>query len=126
MEINRISGHDEMCGGYRYEYEIKWGKYGNTLKDFLKELKEYSLEHSFLRIGDFGDPNKTNSFGRCWGIYVNDKVYISGWSGETPDDVGKTWRKFYDGDESEEVLEAHGSGGWCCGINIYIFVAPKN
>lgn len=126
MEINRIGSHDEICSGYSYDYEIKWGKYGNTLKDFLKELKEYSLEQSFRRLDDFGDPNKTSPFGGYWGIYVNDKIYRSLWLGERNKEELPDYRKFYDGDESEEVLEAHGGGGWCCGINIYISVASKN
>ena len=36
MKIIEIGGHNEMCGGYSYDYEITFGKYGNTLKDVLK------------------------------------------------------------------------------------------
>ena len=75
MKIIEIGGHNEMCGGYSYDYEITFGKYGNTLKDVLKEIKEYSYEHSFAGLSNFGNPN-VDICGRHWGIYVNGDIYI--------------------------------------------------
>lgn len=125
MKIIEKGGHNEICGGYSYNYEITFGKYGNTLKDVLKEIKEYSYEHSFGHLGDFGKPEIAIG-GRCWGIYVNNEIYISGWVGENKNDTKtSTWKTFYEGDESEIVTSIIGEGGWYCGINIYITANPK-
>ena len=119
MEIIEVGGHNEMCGGYSYSYEITFGKYGNTLKDVLKELKEYSYEHSFGHLGDFGNPN-IDIDGRHWGIYVNGDIYISSWGSERSPKDSPSWKHFYEGDESETVTSIYGDGGWYCGINIHI------
>ena len=125
MKIIEIGGHNEMCGGYSYDYEITFGKYGNTLKDVLKEIKEYSYEHSFGCLGDFGNPEIAIE-GKYWGIYVNNKIYISGWAGENKNNAKRSlWKTFYEGDESEVVASIRGDGGWYCGINIYITTNPK-
>lgn len=125
MKIIEIGGHNEMCGGYSYDYEITFGKYGNTLKDVLKEIKEYTNEHSFGRLGDFGNPDVDIS-GRHWGIYVNGDIYISSWVGEGQRaSKQKTYKSFYKGDESEIVTSICGDGGWYCGINIYITTNPR-
>lgn len=119
MEIIKKGEHNEMCGGYSYSYEITFGKYGNTLKDVLKEIKEYSNEHSFGRLGDFGNPN-VDIDGRAWGIYVNGAIYISSWLSERSPEDAPSWKHFYEGDESETVTSIYGDGGWYCGINIHI------
>ena len=119
MEIIEKGGHNEICGGYSYSYEITFGKYGNTLKDVLKEIKEYTNEHFFGRLGDFGNPDVELS-GNCWGIYVNNDIYISGWLSERSPEDAPSWNHFYTGDESETVTSIYGDGGWYCGINIYI------
>lgn len=125
MKIIEIGGHNEMCGGYSYDYEITFGKYGNTLKDVLKEIKEYSYEHSFGHLGDFGNPD-IDIDGRHWGIYVNGDIYISSWNGEGQRaSKQKNYKSFYEGDESEVVASIRGDGGWYCGINIYITINPK-
>lgn len=119
MEIIEKNGHNDICGGYSYTYEITFGKYGYTLKDVLREIKEYSYEHSFGCLGDFGNPN-VKLGGNCWGIYINNAIYISGWVGEESRDKGHPWKSFYKGDESEIVTSIRGEGGWYSGINIYI------
>ena len=118
MEIIEKGGHNEICGGYSYSYEITFGKYGNTLKDVLREIKEYTNEHSFGRLGDFGNPD-IGIEGCYWGIYVNGDIYISSWGNESPE-YAPSWKHFYEGDESEIVTSIYGDGGWCCGININI------
>ena len=125
MKIIEIGGHNEICGGYSYDYEITFGKYGNTLKDILKEIKEYSYEHSFGRLGDFGNPEIAIE-GKYWGIYVNNEIYISGWAGENKNNTKRSlWKTFYESDESEVVASIRGDDGWYCGINIYITTNPK-
>lgn len=124
MKIIEKGGHNEICGGYSYSYEITFGKYGNTLKDVLKEIKEYSYEHSFAGLADFGNPN-VDIFGHHWGIYVNGDIYISSWRHERSPQDTPSWKYFYEGDESEIVTSIRGDGGWYCGINIYITTNPK-
>lgn len=124
MKIIEKGGHNEICGGYSYSYEITFGKYGNTLKDVLKEIKEYSYEHSFAGLGDFGNPN-VDIFGHHWGIYVNGDIYISSWRHERSPQDTPSWKHFYKGDESEIVTSIRGDGGWYCGINIYITTNPR-
>lgn len=124
MEIIEKGGHNEICGGYSYSYEITFGKYGNTLKDVLKEIKEYSYEHSFAGLGNFGNPN-IDICGRHWGIYVNGDIYISSWRHEKSLKDNPSWKHFYEGDESEIVTSIRGDGGWYCGINIYITTNPR-
>ena len=124
MEIIKKDEHNDMCGGYSYYYEITFGKYGNTLKDVLKEIKEYSYKYSFAHLGNFGNPN-VNITCRHWGIYVNGDIYISSWEGERSPKDAPSWATFYEGDESETVMSITGDGGWYCGINIYIKTYSK-
>ena len=116
MKLIQDEGHNEMCGGYSYNYEITWGKYGNTVHDVLKEIKEYTNTHSgFKKIKDFGCPQSNGN----WGIYINRDIYFSTWCGESEDNLTK-WKHMYEGDETEEVINITGDGGWYCAVNFRI------
>ena len=119
MELIQDNGHNEMCGGYSYNYEITWGKYGNTIHDVLKEIKEYTNNHeSFKKIKDFGYQKSDGRNGN-WGIYINRDIYLSTWLGENEDDL-TPWKHIYEGDETEEVINVTGNGGWYCAVNFNI------
>ena len=120
MKLIQDNGHNDMCGGYSYNYKVVWGKYGTTVKDVLREIKEYTNSHSeFGKLEDYGyqQESKTNYY---WGIYINDNIYLSKWSGENDRSKNHPYKKFYAGDETEEVIDVVGDGGWYCAVNFNI------
>ena len=53
MELIQKSGHNEMCGGYSYDYEVKYS--GHTLKEVLEEIKEFTNnDKRFVKIDEYG------------------------------------------------------------------------
>ena len=119
MELIKVG----RCGFSYFKVE-NWGKFGNTLEDVLKEIKEYT--ENDIRFRDLGE-----GFGcpasRCnnaWAIYIETdhklKVYKSCWRA---DDT--LWEK-YNGNESEVVKSIYGSGDWYCAIDFHIIIEEFN
>lgn len=112
MKVIQKSGHQEMCGGYSYDYTINCDS--RNLEDVLKEIKEYTNKDednfNFTKIDDFGKDGGTEN----WGIYIDKKIYKSSWS-------EPFWKELYTDKLSGKIVTSiSGSGGWYCAVNFYI------
>ena len=99
-----VTGHNDMCGGYSYSGNVYYS--GTTVKDVLKEIKEYAKDRKAEYIGDgFGNKN-CNSIGICWGITINDVPYVGSWAG---------WENKYKHEYDDYIVtEVRVNGGWYC------------
>ena len=93
MEVIQKSGHNEMCGGYSYDYEVKYS--GHTLKEVLEEIKEFTNnDKRFVKIDEYGyAPNVSCG---AWAIYIDNKIYKSAW-------IKQPWHKYY----TDEITYQH-------------------
>lgn len=115
IKIINIKGHNEMCGGYSYSGDCVFD--GKTVKDVLKEIKEYTNNHpsmSFKKINGYG--NDDDGFGNAWKICIEDKVYLNGWLNNHYD---QQYNGEYDNNEVESIKI---NGGWYCAYDFHIKV----
>lgn len=109
MQVIETGGHNEMCGGYAYDYKVICEN--NIVADVIEEIKQYTLQdNGFRRKGEFGTCDGLS--GGAWGIYINHKTYISTWLGQEPN--------YNPEDLNKEVDYIYGIGGWYCAIDFYI------
>ena len=119
MQVIYTGTHPEMCSGESNSYKIVFDAINPTVKDVLQEIKEYTNKDSMFQYLADGYGCKDNRCCGCWGIYIDNKIFISGWAGEDRKNPN-TWKDFYEGNQQEEVISCYGDGGWYCGINFYI------
>ena len=111
MEVIQKSGHNEMCSGYSYDYEVKYS--GHILKEVLEEIKEFTNnDKRFVKIDEYGyAPNISCG---AWAIYIDNKIYKSAWNKQS-------WHKYYTDEIAyQPVASVKGRGGWYCAIDFYI------
>ncbi len=107
MKIVKLSGSHGMCGGYDYFYDVEFDTQNPTIAEALKEISSWRETQ----------PHK--DFGCAYGTYVNDKIVESTW--HEPE-----WMEKYLGDkDNERASEVKANGGWCCGINIYLYTEKE-
>lgn len=110
MKIIQTNGHNEICNGYSYNYQILLEHPHELTINFLKELKEYTNQNpNFCALGEFGCKEGKGA----WSIYINDNIYLSAWNNQIPSYNKK--------DLMEPIKFVIGKGGWYSGINIYIY-----
>jgi hypothetical protein len=111
MKVIEKSGHNEMCGGYSYTYDVEY--FGHTLKEVLKEIKEFTNnDERFVKIDEYG--YSPNVICGAWAIHINDKIYKSAW-------IKQSWDKYFTDEIADQIVKSvKGSGGWYCAIDFYI------
>ena len=104
---------------YSHDYKITYTS--KTVREVLEEIKEYTNhDKRFGRLREFGHPESPR-FGNCWVIYINNKIYLSCWVGESPDNLSLYKEMYDEADLDKKVSFITGNGGWYCGININIY-----
>lgn len=99
-------------------YKVIFDVFNPTVEEALQEIKEFTNKNtSFCRIKDYGCENADDY--SCWGIYINNNIFISNWNGENNKNLF-TYKYFYHGNQQEEVINCYGRGDWYCGINFYL------
>lgn len=105
MKVSKTGGHPEMCGGWSNIYTIELEN-EITVKDVVNAIYEYQKKN-----------NKNNE---PYGIYINGNIFESMWIGERSKEELSSYKKIYEGNGNERVINVRGEGGWYCGVSFYI------
>lgn len=102
LQVENVGGHNEMCGGYSYEFDVTPSHYG-TVAEALDEIREYRA----MRAGK-GAYRITIRKG------FDNYIVESTWIGDECNYHGEC--------DNDLVNIIFGDGGWYCDINFYIEV----
>lgn len=108
FEVNEISEHNEMCGGYSYDFEVTTNC--KTVGELIKEIEQENAK----------EKNDGYHTKYSWAIYK----LTNSWNA-LPLHIGSYWgtdSRDHSKYDNEKIIKTYGQGGWYCPIEIVIVI----